>query len=234
MGFLQDEIRIEGINLFNIDKYKHLATTNISDALDFFGMKGAVGGINKLWPGAKKIFGPAITIKIIASGSFKSKTHLGVEAITVSKKGDVIVIDSSGRTDSSCWGGILATAASLKGIEGVVADGACRDIDEYIELDFPVYALNPVVLTARGRTTEYSTNEMIQVKDIQVSPGDLVVADLSGVVFVPVEKIQVVLEKAEELYKKESEMIRALQSGESLKDVDKEFNYEKMLKSSKS
>ena len=50
----------------------------------------------------------------------------------------------------SCWGGCLANGAKMKGISGVCIDGAARDIDDFIEADFPVYARGPVVATARG------------------------------------------------------------------------------------
>ncbi|MDR2745127.1 MAG: hypothetical protein LBB66_08070 [Desulfovibrio sp.] len=207
-----------------------LSTTNVADALDAWDLRGATFGIRPMWEKADKITGRAVTVKLTAAGETKSKNHLGVTAIEAAESGDVIVIDNGGRLDTSCWGGILATGAKMKGIGGLVVDGAVRDLDDIMEIDFPVYARGTVVSTARGRIMEESTQKMIQFGGVQVRPGDVVLADKSGVVVVPWEKIDAVLTKAEEFFGKEESMIRDIRSGLSMLEVDNKYNYEKMLK----
>lgn len=206
-----------------------LSTTNAADALDVFGLKGATFGIRPIWEGAGKIVGEAVTIKITAAGLTKGGHHLGVKAIDAAKAGDVIIIDNGGRLDTSCWGGILANGAKMKGVAGVVVDGACRDVDDYVDIGFPVYARGSVVATARGRIMEESTNAMIQFAGVQVRPGDIVFADRSGVVIIPAEKLAEVTAKAEELFEKEESMIREIRAGKSILEVDEKYSYEKML-----
>lgn len=212
------------------ERLERLSTTNISDALDAFGLRGATYGILPVWEGCRKIVGEAITLRLISAGTMPPKTHLGVKAIEVAKKGDIIVIDNAGRTDVSCWGGVLSTGACLKGISGVVIDGACRDIDDYIDLNFSVYSRGPVVATARGRVIEESTNEMIQFGGVQVHPGDIVMADRSGVVIIPKEQLEKIVLKAEELFQKEENMCADLRRGMTNAEVDKKYNYEVMIK----
>jgi regulator of RNase E activity RraA len=212
-----------------IERLYKLSTTNVSDALDSFGMKSGTYGVRPAYEGVKKIAGKAVTVKLTAAGMTRGKTHLGVKAIEAAEKGDVIVIDNAGREDVSCFGGILANGASCKGVAGVVIDGACRDVDDYVEIGFPVYARNPVTATARGRIMEEATNVMIQFRGVQVRPGDYVLADRSGVVFVPAEKAEEVIARAEELFQKEEDMVREIRSGRSMLEVDTAFNYEKML-----
>lgn len=207
-----------------------LSTTNVSDALDALGLKGATYGIRPIWEGCKKIVGEAVTVKLIPAGETKSRNHLGVQAIEEAKPGDVIVVDNGGRLDVSCWGGILANGAKQKGVSGVVIDGACRDIDDYVEADFSVYARGAVVATARGRIMEEATNVMVQFGGVQVRPRDVVIADRSGVVIIPQEHLEDVLAKAEELHAKEEAMIREIRNGASMLEVDNKYNYEKMLK----
>lgn len=206
-----------------------LSTTNVSDALDALGYKGSTYGVRPIYEGAVKIAGSAVTVKMTAAGETKGKVHLGIRAIEAAESGDVVVIDNGGRLDTSCWGGILANGASLKGISGVVIDGACRDVDDYVEIGFPVYARGAVVATARGRIMEESTNTMIQFGGVQVRPGDAVLADRSGVVFIPQEHLEEVLDKAELLFSKEEAMVADLRAGLSSLDVDQKYNYEKML-----
>lgn len=111
--------------------------------MDALGIHGATYGIRPMWHTMEKVLGPAVTLKMTAAGQTKGKYHLGVRAIDAAEPGDVIVVDNGGRIDTSCWGGVLATGASVKGISGVVIDGACRDLDDCVELNFPVYAAEP-------------------------------------------------------------------------------------------
>lgn len=211
-------------------RLERLSTTNVSDAMDALGYRGATFGIRPMTPQWGKCAGPAVTLKMTAAGETKGKHHLGVKAIDAANEGDIVIIDNGGRLDTSCWGGILANGAKMKGITAVMIDGACRDLDDCIEIDFPVYARGTVVATARGRVMEESTNTMIQFGGVQVRPGDIVMGDRSGVVVIPQEHIDEILEKAERLYQKEEDMIHEIRNGVSMIEVDSKYNYEKMLK----
>lgn len=211
-------------------RFDKLSTTNVSDAMDALGYKGTTYGIRPMIEKWGKIVGPAVTVKMTAAGVVKGKHHLGIKAIDAANPGDVIIIDNGGRLDTSCWGGILANGAKIKGISGVVIDGCCRDLDDCIDADFPVYARGTVVATARGRIQEESTNTMIQFGGVQVTPGDIVMGDRSGVVVIPQDHIDEILDKADELYAKEEAMINDIKNGQNIMDVDTKYNYERMLK----
>ena len=213
MGKLTKELR---------ERLDRLSTTNVSDALDALGLKGSTYGVNKMYEGCEKIIGEAVTMKVVAAGLTKSTTHMGVNAIEAAKEGDVIVIDNGGRIDVNCWGGVLST--------GVVIDGACRDLDECIEMGFPVYARATICATARGRVMEEATNVMVSFHGVQVRPGDIVMGDITGVVFIPQERLEDVVAKAETLLEKEEAMCCDIKSGMSMMEVDKKYNYENMLK----
>ncbi len=215
------------------DRYRKrlekLATTNLADALDKIGLRGAVIGIRPMYD-CPKIIGRAVTIKITAAGMAKSKYHLGVRAIDAARPGDVIVIDNRGDLYNNCWGEILSMAAKMKGVSGVVVDGAARDIDACREFGFPVYARGAVPITARGRIMEESFNEVIRVGDVQVRPGDILVADINGVVIIPLEKVDEVLEAAEQICQKETAMVEELKRGVPILEVDQKYAYETLLK----
>ena len=74
-------------------RFLKLSTTNLSDAMDKVGVRGAVIGIRPMYD-CPRIVGRAVTIKITAAGMMKSKHHLGVLAIDSSEEGDIIVIDN--------------------------------------------------------------------------------------------------------------------------------------------
>ena len=210
-------------------RFEKLSTTNLSDALDKVGLRGAVIGIRPLF-GMPQVIGRAVTIKITAAGMMKSKRHLGIDAIASASSGDVIVIDNRGDTYNNCWGEILSCAAQKKGVSGVFIDGAARDVDFCQEIGFPVFARGIVPITARGRIMEESFNEVIRIGDIQVRPGDIVMADINGVVIIPVEKLDEVLKAAEEILQKEEAMVEELRKGVPILEVDQKYAYEAMLK----
>ena len=127
---------------------------------------------------------------------------------------------------------ILSNAAKLRGIAGVVVDGAARDIDEARGIGFPVFARSAVASTARGRVAEYATNAPIVVGGVGVKPGDLVIADVSGTVFIKSEQAAEVIAAAEEIAAREAAMTKAVLAGEPVTKVMGR-SYEAMLKRNK-
>jgi 4-hydroxy-4-methyl-2-oxoglutarate aldolase len=209
-------------------RLERLSTTNLSDALDFAGVRGAVSGIRPMFD-CPKLIGRAVTIKITAAGMVRSKRHLGVEAIASAQSGDIIAIDNHGDVTNNCWGEVLSCAAKVKGVSGVVVDGAARDLDFCKEMEFPVYARAAVPITARGRVTQESFNSTIRLGDVQVRPGDVIVADINGIVVIAPERLDEIVERAEALMDKEERMKADLLAGMDVLEMDKKYNYEQML-----
>jgi regulator of RNase E activity RraA len=212
-----------------IERLAKLDTCAVSDALDSLNLKGATWGVRPMWP-CPRISGRAVTMKIKPAGLEQPKQHLGTAPIEAAQAGDIIVIDNGGKLEFSCWGGLLALSAKLKGLSGVVIDGAARDIDEARDLEFPVYARGAVPMTARGRVVQESYNQEIQFAGVQCRPGDLVIADGSGVVIVPKEREDDVVAAAESIYAKEQEMAAGIRKGYSGLEMLEKLGYEDMLK----
>ena len=211
-----------------IERLLKLDTCAVADGMDRLGLTGATYGVRPMWP-CPKIVGRAVTMKIKPVGLDKPKQHLGTLPIDAAQPGDVIVIDNGGRPDTSCWGGLLALAAKTKGISGVVIDGACRDIDESRELGFPVYARGAVPMTARGRIMQQSYNQEIEFAGVQVHPGDLLIADGSGVVIIPRSREEDVVREAEAVAATEARMAEGIRQGMSVLEVLEKLGYEQML-----
>ena len=212
-----------------IERLSKLDTCAVSDALDSLALKGATWGVRPQWQ-CPRIVGRAVTMKIKPAGLQQPTQHLGTAPIEAAKPGDIIIIDNGGKLEFSCWGGLLALSAKLKGLSGVVIDGASRDIDEARELNFPVYARGAVPMTARGRVMQESFNQEIQFAGVQCHSGDLVIADGSGVVIIAKEKEQEVVAAAEAIYQKEQEMADGIRKGYSGLEMLEKLGYEQMLK----
>jgi regulator of RNase E activity RraA len=120
---------------------------------------------------------------------------------------------NAGRTDVSCWGGLLSLGAELCGVRGAVVDGACRDVAEAEELGFPVFARACVPATARGRLRQRSTGDSVVIAGVTVAPGDVVVADATGVAFVPRARAEEVLKVATAVQERERAIATDLRAG---------------------
>jgi regulator of RNase E activity RraA len=211
-----------------LSRLAKLDTCAVSDALDRLGLKGAVLGIGPLWP-CPRVAGRCITVKIKPAGLEQSKQHLCTAAIAAASPADVIVVDNGGRLDVAAWGGLLSLAAKIKQVRGVIVDGACRDLDESRELAVPVFGRAAVQVTARGRIMQQSFNQEIACAGVQVHPGDLVIADASGAVFIPRAREAEVIAQAEALAGREAAMAEAIRGGRSILEVMETMGYETML-----
>ena len=210
-----------------VTRLGRLDASAVSDALDQLGLHGTAGELRAL-SSTKRICGRAITVQIGPADGQPSTRHLCTAAVDASGPGDVIVIANGGRTDVAAWGGILSLAASVRRIEGVIIDGACRDLDEIRALELAVYARGAVPTTARGRIVEKSWSQPVNIAGVAVSPGDLVIADASGVVFIPADRAAQVIEAAERIVEREQRMADAIRGGASVAEVMGK-RYENML-----
>src|SRR5262245_27524639 len=190
-----------------------------SDALDRLGLPGAVTGILRQTT-TRRICGRVITVKMGRDdGQPPSSRHLGTTAIESAQPGDIIVMEQRTGLDAACWGGNLSLGAKLRQVAGVIVEGPAHDIDEAREYDFPVFARSVTSRTARGRIVEVATSVPITVGDVAVNPGDFVVADGSGVVFVAHGDVGRVLEAAEAVLARERAMVAALRAGTPISQV---------------
>ena len=203
-------------------------TCAVSDALDRLGLNGVVLGLSPLGAPDRRVAGRVVTVKVGPRRDDKPRPHLGAQAIAGAAPGDVIVVDHRGRLDVSAWGGILSLAASVRGVAGVVVDGACRDLDDARRLGFPVFARAGVPVTARGRIVEEAWNEPVTIGGIPVAPGDYVVADASGVVFVAQDRAGEVATLAEVIVAREAAMADAVRAGESIVEVMHDRRFDEM------
>lgn len=211
-----------------VQRLHTLDTCVVSDAMDSLGLAGVADGLTPLWEGAE-LAGRVITVTLreVSTGSAQPR-HLGVGAIETAGPGDVVVLDNEGRVGMGSWGGLLTVAAVLRGVAGVVIDGACRDVDEIRSHGFPAFARSGAMRTARGRVGEVASGEPVRICDVEVRRGDFVRADGSGVLFVRAEDIERVLDAAEALAIKEKLMVADLRANRSPSEV-LGGNYETML-----
>lgn len=212
-----------------VKRLRRLDCCAVSDALDRLKLPGVVTGF-PLRSGAGRIAGQVTTLKLGTGGPPPGPpVHLGCTAIETSGPDHVIVIEQRTGIEAACWGGLLSLGAKTRGIAGIIADGPVRDIDEAITYQLPVFSRSLTCITARGRIVEKGTDIPIDVAGVAVNPGDYVLADSSGIVFLPQGKAEEILEIAEMVVMKEAMMAKGILAGTTISQVMGK-SYEHMLK----
>ncbi len=199
------------------ERLQRLDVCAVSDAMDSLGLKGWVGGLMQQ-ASNRRIAGRVVTYRLVrASEVPASRSHeaqpLGIRAIEIAQPGEIIVIEQRTGIDAGSWGGILSLGAKLRHVAGVIADGPVRDIDEARGYDLPIYCRSLTALKGRGRLVEDETNGEVTIGDVKVNPGDYVIADASGVVFVAAADIDRLLAEAEAIVERETHMAQAMIEG---------------------
>ena len=200
----------------------------VSDARDRLKLAPAITGIVPQTRRAR-IAGRITTVKV-AVGEKKggSARHLCTAAIEAAEPGGIVVVEQTTGIDAAGWGGILSRAAKMRGLSGAIVDGPARDIDEASEIGFAVYARSATARTARGRIHEADTNCPVHIGGQRVEPGEYVLADSSGIVFIKPENIEAVLEAAEMIAAREAAMTKDVLAGKPVSEV-MGASYEQLL-----
>jgi 4-hydroxy-4-methyl-2-oxoglutarate aldolase len=223
-----NEARERGID-DHVRRLRRLDCCAVSDALDQFKFAGVVSGLLHR-SGASRLAGRVVTVRLgIGDPPPGPRRHLGCSAIEKSGPNDVIVVEQRTGIDCGSWGGLLSLAAKRQGIAGVIADGPVRDVDEALAMDFALFSRSLTPRTARGRIVELGTDLPVTIGEIEVHPGDYVIADRSGVAFIRAENFLPLIEAAERIAARESTMAQAILAGTPVSEV-MGTPYEHMLK----
>jgi len=177
------------------------------------GQKGMVDpAIRPVWPGAK-LCGPALTLRCPPRDNLM--LH---QAVSLAEPGDILVAATDSFLLAGAWGEILTVAAQARGIGGLVIDGATRDTEAIAGRGFPVFS--------RGRAIGACTkerigtiNEPLDFCGVRVSPGDLVVGDVDGVVVIDQDRLQQVHEAALARRDREQVLMEELLRGRTTLDL---------------
>lgn len=149
--------------------------------------------------------GPAFTIKVAQGDNLMLHA-----AMDLAKPGDVIVIDAGGFTERAIFGELMATYMKQRGIKGVVCDGAIRDYGGLAELeDFKVYAKSA---TPNGpyKNGPGEINTPIMCGGQIVRPGDIVVADDDGVLFIKPDDAEKLIAATKKTEEKEAQIMKGI------------------------
>ena len=190
-----------------------LYTSTLSNALEDLGQDGVILGLAPVAPGMR-LAGRALAVLQMtgAAGDFPGSDFKVGAIIDAAGPGAIVVVANNGCAVSS-WGGMATYAAKLKGIAGLVVDGAVRDREEIAEHGLPVFSRHVVPTTGRGRIRVLEIGGTVTVCGQKVATGDVIVADGTGIVCIPQRKAERVLEIAERLAADDAQAMDEIAAG---------------------
>ena len=190
-----------------VKEIRTIRTSLLSDAL---GKGGAMDHDMQCRSANCRMAGPAVTVRVHTADILM----VGI-ALSHCPKGSVLVIDGQGELNTALWGEVTTLAARLKGLQGVVIDGAIRDLYKIRNDKLPVFARG-VVPNAGGVQYAGEFQVSVQCGGAIVHPGDWVVGDEDGVVVVPQDRLESVIEAAKRLAVVEKKIEDAVAKGKDL------------------
>jgi regulator of RNase E activity RraA len=125
--------------------------------------------------------------------------------------------------DYAGLGGLMSTAMKYRGLSGAIVDGGVRDTPQITKLQFPVFSLGVVPSTTVNHFKFAGKNVPVTCAGVTVRAGDIIVADMDGVVVVPKENATAVLAKAQQLDETEHSMYPYIEKYKSIREAVSKF-----------
>lgn len=193
-----------------VKQLRSLRTSLLSDAM---GKTRAMDHDMQCYSANCMMAGPAVTVRVHTADILM----VGL-ALSECPAGHVLVIDGQGELNTALWGEVTTLAARLKGLAGVVIDGAIRDLHRIRVDTLPVFA-RAVVPNAGGAQYIGAMHAPIQCGGEIVRPGDWIIGDEDGVVVVPTEQIDTTLAVAKQLAEVERRIELEVAAGSDLAEL---------------
>ncbi len=208
----------------NVERAAKMDTATLSDALDKLGIAGQCYRI-KPRDVEFRMAGRAWTLLYGPAGNPPGTVGDYIDDVP---PGSVIVLDNGGRDDATVWGDILTEIAYHRGIAGTLIDGVCRDTRLCRSLGYPIFSKDHWMRTGKDRVQVEATGVPVNIGDARVAPGDIVKGDCDGVIVIPKEHEDRVLDTAEAIEAAEDQIRSAVRSGMRLDEARKQFKYHQL------
>lgn len=163
--------------------------------------------------------GRAVTLLNAPDANEREPYDLVIKCIDSLAPGTVLVTTGNAPLPTGIMGELTATALRVKGCRGAIVNGYTRDVRKLMAMNYPTFAwgASPIDTTGRVRVVQY--NMPITIGGVRVCPGDLIFADLDGVVVVPREAEQEIIAKVLERVSTENVVRRELAQGKKMSEV---------------
>ncbi len=209
-----------------IEAFKKVSTGNIADAVD-----EVTGRRGFMYHDMKPIFktrmvGPAATalLRPVLKNDTRNYPNYALQILDEAPPGSVLVYVLEDGLETAGIGNLMATTARVRALAGAVIDGGARDIDEIEAIGLPVFSRSVTPATSVGRYVSVAKQVPVNCAGVLVRPGDYIIGDWTGVVVVPSEKVDQVVELIRQYDEKESKMVPIIKESKSMLKALEKYN----------
>ena len=202
-----------------------LYTAVLADILDSVGYRQQImpHTLRPLYPSAKMAGRAATMITADIFEIPKEPYKLELRLLDDLKPGELVVCSTQGSMRAALWGELLSTHTRAKGGRGALIDGLSRDASQITRMEFPVFALGLLPADSRGRIEVTAIRQPVQIGEVLVHDGDLIVADLDGCIAIPQAVEDQVVEEAFKKVSAENIVRDLLSKGASIQQVFSDY-----------
>lgn len=198
------------------DRLDDVTSASLVDAMDeLYGHKSHVTDMITPTPG-RVLYGPAATIRFVPvrkdveDEDLHSFQRLFYEAVPEPRRGQVLVLDTSGHFDKAIVGANKATRLETNELAGMVADCRFRDVDEIADMDLSCWCRGTSPKAGSDNLMAVGANVPAVIGDTTVVPGDWIYADDAGAVVIPEDVLDDVMDRAVEIEAEDTETVETI------------------------
>ena len=209
-----------------LERYEQLYTGAINDVLREFCL------LNQALPNHiiplreyRTVAGFAFTVKSAPNTKVTGEMEFRTQMLDAMHEDAFVVWDSSNDEKSTSWGGVMTATAKGKKIKAACLDGGIRDTHQILEADFPVFYKYRSSNGSLGRCLITHYQIALDIGNVLIKPGDVVLGDVDGVLTVPRDVAYDVLVRAEEIKENEKKIFGWVKEGQSVQDITNQGGY---------
>lgn len=171
------------------------------------------------------VCGPAFTIRSNADPTLSGELERRVEMLDLLRPGHVCVWNANGDDKASHWGEVMTAASRQRGCRGAIVDGGIRDTKGILSQNFPIWCRYRTSNGSLSRAKMTGFQVPVMVGGVLIKPGDIIMADIDGVIVIPRKIAEQVLLRAEQIEKNEIEIKEWVDAGLSTAEVHNRGGY---------
>lgn len=207
-------------------RFEKLYTGAVNDVLREFCL------LNQALPGHilplreyRTVAGFAFTVKSAPNAMVSGEMEFRTQMLDEMHEDSFVLWDTSSDSKATLWGGVMTATAKGKGVKAACIDGGIRDTHQILEADFPVFYKYRISNGSLGRCLITHFQVTLQIGDVTVKPGDIVLGDIDGVLVVPRDIAYEVLMRAEEIIENEKMIFGWVQEGQTIQEITEKGGY---------
>ncbi len=209
-----------------LQRYEQLYTGAISDVLrEFCLLDQALPGYLRPLRDSDVVAGIAFTVKSAPNVKITGELTFRTQMLDQMGEDSFVMWDTSNDEKATLWGGVMTATAYGRGVKAACIDGGIRDTKQILEKPFPVYYKHRIPNGSLGRCLITHYQVPVRIGDVLIKPGDVIFADIDGVICVQRDIDNDVLVRAEEIRDNEKEIFGWVAEGQSLQEITEKGGY---------